>query len=535
MAVSDDEYDYASHDEDDEREDSDDSGNESSIAGDSFHDDEAGGVTDSAFEDDGVLEEGYRLRRPPGDLEAGFIRMTTHLGAPGIFDPKTMLAFQRKGDQQRYEGLRWKGFHCAVSKLEPRVRPQGSSGCNLSYYRRHEHRSPDHHHPLTIHQLQLARYSICQRAFFLLRRSGIKIAEWNFFSKYTWVRIFGDASGFQDETRVPTYLQTCAFNGFLFPLEADMYVRRIAIRGMFAHRFRYNSSLFEAISHFENIHFGFLKNMKDANGDPVRWKLDFPDVDEDVFPSLEEEMEPYALEAVEAISKCTFLVLGSVRTLLCCVVPLVNLSSPFFCLDKDLYDHLMELRHLRKHGKKDFLAWRDPVLPRKKKAKTPASSAKASSKRKQKATRARAPTAPAASVPKKSSRVNAKCSAEETAAGMLRAMGAGKNKAAATPVVKDLSKEELLALYESGTAEQKKMALATLMGRIPESGASADEVPSRKADVGASTSTGGFTVPKMTPEMRRARRAASNSKVDEVQDGLGELYSCLCDENILVL
>ncbi len=186
MAVSDDEYSYASEDEDEGKEDSDDSGNESSIAGDSLQPDEVNVITDSGIEEDGVLVEGYRPRRPPGLLEAGFIRMTTHLGAPGIFDPKTMLVFIRAGAAERYKGLHWKGFQCACSKITPRARPQGSSGCKLSYYQRHDHRHPDHHRPLTIHQLQLARYSLCQRAFFLLRHSGIKIAEWNFFSQYTW-------------------------------------------------------------------------------------------------------------------------------------------------------------------------------------------------------------------------------------------------------------------------------------------------------------------------------------------------------------
>lgn len=320
MAVSDDEYSYASEDEDEGKEDSDDSGNESSIAGDSLHPDEVNVITDSGIEEDVVLEEGYRPRRPPGLLEAGFIRMTTHLGAPGIFDPKTMLVFIRAGAAERYKDLHWKGFQCACSKITPRARPQGSSGCKLPYYQRHDHRHPDHHRPLTIHQLQLARYSLCQRAFFLLRRSGIKIAEWNFFSKYTWVRIFGDASGFRDETQVPTYLQTCAYSGFLFPFEVDMYVLRIVLRGMFAFRFRYNANMFEAISHFENIHFGFMKNMVDAKGKPVPWKLDFPDVDGEVFPNLEEEMEPFPMEDIKKMSKYLSCIWFRFLFPLCCPV-----------------------------------------------------------------------------------------------------------------------------------------------------------------------------------------------------------------------
>lgn len=306
MTVSDDEYAYDSEDEDEDLEDSDDSGNESATTNDSLHPDEVGVVSDSGIEEDGTLEVGYRPRRPPGLIAAGSIRMTTHLGAPGIFDPKSMVAFIRTGPADRYKGLHWKSFQCACHKLTPKARPQGSAGCKLPYYQRYEHRPPVHHRPLTIHQLQLARYSLCQRAFFLLRRSGIKIAEWNFFNKYTWIRIFGNASGYQDESRVFTYLQTCAYTGFLFPFEINMYVPRIALRGMFAFRFEYTASMFEAISHFETIHFGFMKDMVDAKGKPVRWKLDFPNVHEEEFPDLEKEMEEFSMDDIKEKSKYFF-------------------------------------------------------------------------------------------------------------------------------------------------------------------------------------------------------------------------------------
>lgn len=311
MTVSDDEYSYASGDEDEDKEDSDDSGNESSIADDGLHPDEVGVVSDSGVEEDGVLEAGYHLRRPPGPIAASAIRMTTHLGGPGIFDPESMCLFIRKGPADRYKTLHWKSFHCACNKVVPMARPQGAAGCRLTYYQRRQHRLPDHHLPLSLHQLQLCRYSLCQRAFFLLRRSGIKIAEWNFFNKYTWIRIFGDATDYQDEVRVHTYLQSCAYHGFLFPNEVNMYVDRITSRGMFANRFEYTAAMFEVISHFETIHFGFMKDMLNAKGKPVRWVLDFPDVHEDEFPDLELEMEEYSMEEIKAKSKC-LLVSGSV-------------------------------------------------------------------------------------------------------------------------------------------------------------------------------------------------------------------------------
>ena len=55
-----------------------------------------------------------------------------------------------------------------------------------------------------------------------------------------------------------------------------MYADRILERGMFAFKFEYDALMFEAISHFELLHFGFLEHLTDSDGKKVPWKLDFP-------------------------------------------------------------------------------------------------------------------------------------------------------------------------------------------------------------------------------------------------------------------
>lgn len=184
---------------------------------------------------------------------------------------------------------------------------------------------------------------------------------------------------------------------------------------------------------------------------------------------------------------------------------------------------------------------RDPPPPKKKNKKgeeeedddeegqvaASAAKASASAKRKDnKKRRTRTSTGPTGTAPKKtpaSTRVN-KSTVEETARGALRAVNVAKSKAAAKSM-KDLSKDELLALYDTGTIDQKKMALAILMERVPESGATSEEAPARKSADGAGTSTGTFTKPTPTNESRRARRDAATKKVDEMQDGTGECLS----------
>ncbi len=63
-----------------------------------------------------------------------------------------------------------------------------------------------------------------------------------------------------------------------------------------------------------------MKNMVDAKGKPVRWKLDFPDVDGDVFPNLEEEMEPFPMEDIKKMSKYLSCIWFRFLFPLCCPV-----------------------------------------------------------------------------------------------------------------------------------------------------------------------------------------------------------------------
>lgn len=178
---------------------------------------------------------------------------------------------------------------------------------------------------------------------------------------------------------------------------------------------------------------------------------------------------------------------------------------------------------------------RDPPLPKKKRKEeeeeeeghAPAPTAKASAKRKNKSKRGRTSTGPAGNLSKRtpaSQRVN-KSMIAEAARGVLRAVDAAKSKVT-TKSIKDLSQDELLNLYNTGTVEQKKIALAILMDRIPESGATSEEVPTRRSADGAGTSTGVFTKPHPTPESRRKKREAASKKVDEMQDGTGECVCC---------
>ena len=69
---------YATHDEDEDGEDPIIVGTLclSFVGSYNHHDAEEGGATDSAFEENGILEVGYRLRLPHGRLKAGTIRVT---------------------------------------------------------------------------------------------------------------------------------------------------------------------------------------------------------------------------------------------------------------------------------------------------------------------------------------------------------------------------------------------------------------------------------------------------------------------------
>lgn len=121
----------------------------------------------------------------------------------------------------------------------------------------------------------------------MLRRSGVSAAEWNFFNMHTWKRIFGNLDGWKEEKRVHCFLQSCAYNGFLFPKDHKMYSPRIQKRGMFKHPFEYDILMFESLSHLEWLHFGFMKDMIGVDGKPVPFVLDFPIGAGADFPDLE--------------------------------------------------------------------------------------------------------------------------------------------------------------------------------------------------------------------------------------------------------
>ncbi len=71
------------------------------------------------------------------------------------------------------------------------------------------------------------------------------------------------------EGRESRLLRACCwtYNGYLFPKDVKMYSARIRKRGMFAYKFEYDILMFEAISHFEQLHFGFMENMTNADGE----------------------------------------------------------------------------------------------------------------------------------------------------------------------------------------------------------------------------------------------------------------------------
>lgn len=297
---------YATSDEEEEDDgDLEDSGNES-VVDESHQDPEAsddeGENTDSGVESGSLLDKDYRLRRPSGLLKRGLTFMYSHCGGAGIFDPKTMLFFLRYGGNRNRDN-RWNGFKCACKKLSKEVRPANCRECTISYRGRRRHFTPGNHCPLSIRQLQMARFQLCQRAFFLLRRSGITREEWNFFNAYTWRRIFGSLHDWKPQRRIACFLQSCAYNGFLYPLDAKMYVARIARRGMFEHKFEYDALMFEAISFFEYRHFGFMEKLTDEDGKAVRFVLDFPYAAHEEFPSLEEPMAPLDLEKIKDFSE----------------------------------------------------------------------------------------------------------------------------------------------------------------------------------------------------------------------------------------
>lgn len=233
----------------------------------------------------GAMTSGYMLRRPPGPLPGGVHPMYTSTGLPAIFDPETMLLFRRSSYEVGTPSG-WR-FRCVVPELDLSHRPfVESDRCSHAFVTRESHQSPPLHPALTIECLQRLRYNFCQRVFACLRQSVFNQAEFDFFNRYTYRRIFGTLDGFVAGLEPPEYLRDCAVSGFPYLGDRLMYVGDIQRRGLFRECFSYNATMFWVISHMEDVHFGFFKNLRTRGGHSPRYELDFPEVGVELFPDL---------------------------------------------------------------------------------------------------------------------------------------------------------------------------------------------------------------------------------------------------------